>query len=77
MDESKPIEDTTPMEDTKPWYQSKTIIGAAAAAVAALAGLINVELEGSEATTLVTGLFSIIGAIMAVWGRKKATKQVK
>lgn len=67
------------MDDAKTWYQSKTIWGGIVALVAALGGLIGVDLDvatGSALTIALSQAAAAIGAIVAIVGRLEAVKPI-
>ncbi|KQT55275.1 MULTISPECIES: hypothetical protein [unclassified Aureimonas] len=67
------------MDDVKSWYRSKTIWGGIVALVAALGGLVGIELDaatGSELTIALSQAAAAIGAIVAIVGRLEAVKPI-
>lgn len=74
------------MFGSKPAFASAGVIGAAVAILAGLAQLIGYTISAEDQAALVdlinngfvlvTGLVSLIGGIVALWGRIKATKQI-
>jgi Mg2+ and Co2+ transporter CorA len=69
--------------DTKPAWLSKTIIGAVVTVLALLAGILGVTLDPEEQVVLVdsmyalaTAFFAMLGAILAAYGRFKASKAI-
>lgn len=67
------------MDDVKRWYQSKTIWGGLVALIAALAGLVGIELDaatGSALTVALSQAAAAIGAIVAIVGRLEAVKPI-
>lgn len=69
------------MNDTKPWWQSKGILGSFAVLISVALSAFGFEidtLEGFEeglTETLVT-LTTLVGGVLALIGRVKATKKV-
>ena len=61
----------------KKWYLSKGVIGGLVAGLATIAGLFgyNVGLEGQEEIT--TGIVTLVGAGLAIYGRVKAVDKIK
>ena len=60
---------------TKPWWQSKTMMGAAAAVVAGLLGLLGVDVDASTQDMIIQNIASIastLGGLLAAYGRVKA-----
>jgi len=68
------------MQDVKPWYQSKTIIGAVITVLALVAGVfgygIGAEDQAALADYAVT-LGGVVGGLLAIYGRVKASKDIK
>lgn len=74
------------MEDSKPWYQSRTILGGAVAAVAGGAQLIGYTITPADQVALVdaatqigmlaTSVVSLVGGAVAIWGRIVASKAI-
>jgi uncharacterized membrane protein HdeD (DUF308 family) len=66
--------------EVKPWYASKAVIGGAVAVVAGVVGLFgySVNPEDSAAVTeALVGLGAVVGGLLAVVGRIKASKKIK
>ncbi|KQT54242.1 hypothetical protein ASG43_01025 [Aureimonas sp. Leaf454] len=67
------------MDEMKSWYRSKTIWGGIVALLAAMGGLVGLDLdaaEGSALTLALTQAASAIGAIVAILGRLEAVKPI-
>jgi hypothetical protein len=68
------------MQDVKPWYMSKTIIGAVVTVLALVAGVfgygIGVEDQAALADYAVT-IGGVVGGLLAIYGRVKASKDIK
>lgn len=67
------------MEDVKAWYQSKAVWGGLIAVLAAIAGVFGYTIGGEDQAALVEAISAaagVVGGIMAVWGRVKATKSI-
>jgi hypothetical protein len=64
-------------EETKAWWQSRTIIGAAAVFLGMGLRASGVDILNEELTALLTILLEAGGATLAVYGRMKARKQIK
>lgn len=65
------------MDDTKVWYTSKTVWGSIIAVVAGIAGAFgfNIDSAGQEViSTSIVGAVSIVGGLIALYGRLRATK---
>ena len=68
------------MNDAKGFLQSKTVWGALAALVASALGLIGYSYSAedqAQTIELIGGIAAGIGGFAALYGRIKATKQVK
>jgi uncharacterized membrane protein len=63
-------------EETKPFWQSKTVIGAAVTILALAASFRQIEIDVVNTTEIVMDLIGIAGAVLAVYGRVKATKPI-
>jgi uncharacterized protein YcfJ len=72
--EEKPVTQET---STKPWWQSKTIIGASATILAAIAGIAGLEIGSGELTEILTAAATIAGGTLAIVGRVTAKKSIK
>ena len=69
------------MEESKSWYQSKTIIGILVTFLAGIVGIlkifgIDLGLGEAEITAFILAVFTVIGTVLAVVGRLKATKSI-
>ena len=66
--------------NSKKWYASKTLWGAALAAVAGLAGLFGYTVSPDEVANIeqaAVSIVSIVGGLVAAYGRIAATKAIK
>lgn len=68
------------MDETKKWYASRTVWGGliafAAAVIAPMAGVtIDAVLQGDMVDVAVAG-GGVIGSLIAIWGRLKASKTI-
>lgn len=64
------------MVDEKPWYLSKTIWGSLISVAAAFTGMIGVTLEPAMQGEIADALVQIVGAagaLLAIYGRLRAT----
>lgn len=74
------------MESSKPWYQSRTILGGAVAAIAGGAQLLGYTITAADQAALVdgvaqivalaSGVASFVGGAVAMWGRIVASKAI-
>ncbi len=68
------------MNETKAWYQSKTIIASLVTILAALVGLfgytVDLDTQNQIVEVVVTVVAGISGVI-TIYGRIRATKQIK
>jgi len=74
------------MDETKPWYLSRGILGGAVAAVAGAAQLAGYAVTPADQAALVDGVTqigglvagagSLLGGLVAIWGRIKASKAI-
>lgn len=62
--------------EAKPWWQSRTIIGAAAVVFASVLGGGNAVLQ-QELTDLVLNAVAVFGAAVSIYGRFFATSKLK
>lgn len=62
--------------DAKAWYQSKTIIGALVAVLAALLGVAGVDVNQPVVVEVVLKLVEVGGSLVAIYGRVKADKPI-
>jgi len=58
----------------KNWYQSRTIWGIVAAAIASLTGFV---MEESELSVIATKLVEVAGLVYAIYGRITANEVIK
>ncbi len=69
--------------DSKPWYLSKAVIGAIIAGVAGLLAVFKVgwasgvPSETDSVVAIVEQVAVIVGAVIALYGRLKATTTIK
>lgn len=66
--------------ETKKWYQSKAIWGGIVAVASGLAGLIGVEIDEQtqqDIVNVIVEVGSVVGGVMAIYGRLKANKEVR
>lgn len=74
------------MEETKPWYLSRGVLGGAVSAVAGAAQLAGYTVTPADQAALVDGatqlgqlafgVGSLVGGLVAIWGRIKASKAI-
>jgi len=68
------------MEDQKQWYNSSTIIASIVTVIALIAGAFNYNIDTQtqqgivELTSVIVG---VIGSVVAIVGRVKASKTIK
>jgi uncharacterized protein YcfJ len=68
---------TTPDQATsKHWWQSKTIIGASATIIAALAGLAGWQIGAGELSEILTAAATVAGGGLAIYGRITAKHDI-
>jgi len=74
----KPIDLIPVMNGTKPWYQSTTIIGLIVLVATIVLKRFGIDASGEESalTAVAMGAGEIVGAIMVLIGRLKATKEI-
>ena len=68
------------MEDTKKWYMSKSVWGGMIAVAAAVAGAFGFSIGAEEQSILAesaVAVAGVVGAVVAVVGRVKASKKIK
>jgi hypothetical protein len=63
------------MTGSKPWYMSKTLWGIIIAFIAAVAGAVGIQ-PVEQLPDWATGIISMIGLIVAYFGRVNATKKI-
>lgn len=60
----------------KPWWQSRTIWGALIVVLAQLGRLVEIDVDVEGMTDAALSLATLIGAVMAWWGRVQATRPI-
>lgn len=66
------------MSDTsKPWWQSTTILGALAVVIAMAVRVFVPDLEDKEVLDVLTLVSQLVGAIVAIVGRVRASKVIQ
>ena len=68
------------MEDVKKWYQSRSVWGGIVALVAAVCGLLGIQIDAATHEMLVVSLANgaaAIGAVVAIFGRLAAQKTLR
>ena len=68
------------MEETKKWYMSKSVWGGMIAVAAAVAGAFGFSIGVEEQSILAesaVAVAGIVGAVVAVVGRVKASKKIE
>ncbi len=68
------------MEDVKKWYQSRSVWGGIVALVAAVCGLLGIQIDAATHDMLVVSLANgaaAIGAVVAIFGRLAAQKTLR
>lgn len=66
--------------ETKKWYQSKAVWGGIVAILSGLAGLVGVNVDEQtqeDITNIIIEASSIIGGVLAIYGRMQADKRVE
>lgn len=70
--------------ETKAWWQSKAIIGGVVSIGAVAAGLFGYDVDADtqkvivdEGVAIGSAVAALVGGVMAIWGRIKATKAIK
>lgn len=66
---------TIPIDSKKPW-QSRTIIGAVITILALVAGFWKIKIDVANLTEIVMQVSGIIGAVLVIYGRWKATQPI-
>lgn len=64
----------------KSWYESKAIWGAIVVIISVIANLFQISIDTDTQANIVELVMTIIGGVgglIAIWGRIKATKQIK
>lgn len=67
------------MEDKKSLFASKTFWGAILAGGSALLGIFGVEVSEGEKNAILEGataVGAVVGTLVAIWGRFKASKRI-
>jgi len=68
------------MEENKKWYESKTIIASIVVVAATVGGFFGYTIDQDtqdRAVDLALAGVAVIGNIVAIWGRVKASKAIK
>lgn len=68
------------MDESKGWYASKAVWGGIVAVGASVAGVFGYSIAPADQEQIVlaaTGVAGIIGGLVSIYGRIKATKAVK
>lgn len=72
------------MKETKPAYLSRGVIGGVVAVGAVVAGLFGYEVDADtqavvvdQGVAIATAVATVVGGVLAIWGRIKATKRIK
>ena len=68
------------MTNVKPWYQSKTIIGAVVTVLAMILTAFGYGIGAEDQAALVdyaVSLGGVVGGLLAIYGRLKASKDIK
>lgn len=68
------------MDETKSWYMSKTVWGGLIAVVAGAAGAFGYTIAPDDQAQIVDAVVAaatVVGGLLAVFGRVKASKAVK
>lgn len=61
---------------SKPWWQSRTIWGALIVLIAQLARLVEIDVDVESLTDAALSVATLIGALLAWWGRLQAAQPV-
>ena len=62
--------------DAKPWWTSRGEVGALVVILAQVALLFDWEVDTAATTEAVLSLVSLLGGLLAWWGRLKATRPI-
>lgn len=62
--------------DPKPWYLSRGVIGALMVIIAQGAALFGVSLDASLLTEIALQALTLIGGLVALWGRLRAEQPI-
>ena len=68
------------MNSSKAWYTSKSVIGGLVAVLAGAAGLLGYQVAEADQAQIVDAVIavsSVVGGLIAVYGRVTATKAIK
>lgn len=68
------------MDDIKKWYQSRTVWGGIVALIAAISGLLGIQVDAATHEMLIVSLANgagAIGAVVAIVGRLAAQKTLR
>ena len=68
------------MDDVKKWYQSRSVWGGIVALVAAICGLLGIQIDAATHEALIVSLANgaaAIGAAVAIFGRLAAQKTLR
>lgn len=68
------------MTEVKPWYQSKTILGAVVTVLAMILTAFGYGIGVEDQAALVdyaVSLGGVVGGLLAIYGRVKASKDIK
>lgn len=60
----------------KPWWQSTTILGAAAAVLSQAVALAGYQLDASQTLGILTDLVGLAGGALAIVGRVRAVRPI-
>ena len=67
---------TKEITETKPWYLSKGVIGSAAAMIEGVLGIWYTGIDKEQIEILLTSGGSLVGGILSLIGRIKASKKI-
>ena len=65
------------MNGTKNWYESKAVWGALIAVVASILNSSGIILPQTETVEVIMQIVAAVGGVMALYGRLKASKDIK
>jgi len=68
------------MQEEKAWYQSKTILASIVTVIVLIAGAFNYSIDAQTQegiVELVSVVVGVIGSVVAIYGRVKASKAIK
>lgn len=68
------------MQEEKQWYLSKTIIASIITVLALVAGMFNIVIDTevqSSIVELASVAIGLVGSVVAIWARIKASKTIK